>query len=423
MNYLKMESRRNMRNRIIGAIVILIILGVAFLVIRNFAVSNGAPSATQTKTPPQAADLGVVTASGQVVPAQHATLSFKVGGRILAIPVREGDPVRQGDVLARLDDSVVQKQLAQAQAQLATAQAELAQADAQVQLAQKQLAQLKAGGTDTDTAAAQAALNAAQASYDRVKQGPTANQLGQLKANLDSAKAALDQAQTAYDRAGGVTNPFITLTRESLQLQQATNAYRSALAAYDDARSHPTASDLAAAYAQIQQAQDAVARLNPTQQALDVAQAQVDAAHAARNTAQAQMVSAQAALDTAKVQAADYVLVAPFDGTLAAKSIDPGQVVQPGAPAFDLGGLSQLQIETTDLAEVDVTKVVIGQTANVTFDGLPGKTFSGQVASIAPEANDHRGDQVYKVTIDLPDAATAGLRWGMTANVSIQVNK
>jgi HlyD family secretion protein len=66
--------------------------------------------------------------------------------------------------------------------------------------------------------------------------------------------------------------------------------------------------------------------------------------------------------------------------------------------------------------------VALGQTANVTFDGVPGKTFSGRVVSIAPEANDHRGDQVYKVTIDL-DAANAGLRWGMTANVSIETNK
>jgi hypothetical protein len=56
-------------------------------------------------------------------------------------------------------------------------------------------------------------------------------------------------------------------------------------------------------------------------------------------------------------------------------------------------------------------------------DGLPGKTFSGKVMSIAPEANDYRGDQVYKVTIDLPDAVNAGLRWGMTANISIHVNK
>jgi multidrug efflux pump subunit AcrA (membrane-fusion protein) len=412
-----------MRNRIIIGVTILILLSIGLLAFKNYAAPGGIPTSGQAPTPTKAAELGVVTAAGQVVPAQHASLAFKVGGRIVAIPVRAGDSVKQGMVLARLEDSIVQKQIAQAVAQLATAQAQLAQADAQVQLAEKQLAQLKAGGTDSAIASAQAALSAANANYDKVKQGPTADQLGGLKASVDSAKAALDQAQAAYDRAGGTTNPFIVLTRESLQLQQATNAYNAALAAYNDARSHPTASDLAAAYSQIQQAQDALARLSPTQPALDVAQAQVDAAQATRAVAQGELNSAQAALDLANAQAPDYVLVAPFDGTIAAKSIDLGQVVQAGAPAFDLGDLSQLQVETTDLSEVDVTQVAVGQRVNVTFDGLPGKTFTGKVVSVAPEANDHRGDQVYKVTIDLPDAVNGGPRWGMTANVSIQVSQ
>jgi multidrug resistance efflux pump len=149
--------------------------------------------------------------------------------------------------------------------------------------------------------------------------------------------------------------------------------------------------------------------LTPTQQALDVAQAQVAAA--------------QAALDLAQAQAADLALAAPFQGTLANKSVDVGQVVQPGTLAFDLGDLNQVQVETTDLSEVDVTNVKVGQAASLTFDGLPGKTFDGVVKSIAPEANDHRGDQVYKVTIDLPDAAKAEVRWGMTANVSIRTGQ
>ncbi len=410
-----------MRNRILIGIVLLVLLVVGFLAFRSYAATGGLSTTARAATPTQAPDLGVVTASGEVMPTQHTSLAFKLGGRVVAIPVHEGDAVKQGQTLARLDDSIVQKQIAQAQAQLATAQAQLAQADAQVQLAQKQLAQLQAGGTDADMASAQAALNAANENYTKVKQGPTADELGQLKAQMDSAKAALDQAQAAYDRAGGTSNPYIVLTRESLQLQQATNAYTAALAAYNDARSHPTASDLAGAYAQIQQAQDALARLSPTQQALDVAQAQVAAAQAARGVAQAGVNSAKSALDLANAQAADYVLVAPFDGTLASKNIDLGQVVQAGTPAFDLGNLSLLQVETTDLAEVDVPQVKLGQTVNVTFDGLSGKTFKGTVSSIAPEANDHRGDQVYKVTIDLPDAVQAGVRWGMTANVSILV--
>jgi multidrug resistance efflux pump len=75
------------------------------------------------------------------------------------------------------------------------------------------------------------------------------------------------------------------------------------------------------------------------------------------------------------------------------------------------------------LVEVDIDKIAVGQTATVRFDALAGKTFQAQVVRIAPEATVYRGDQVYKVTLALPDAARGGVRWGMTAKVSIPVNR
>ncbi len=387
---------RNRTNRVIAlarASGLLLVLVVGLLACG--CSTAGAQSAVPTAAPAPAPDVALVTAEGNLVPAQYTTLAFKTGGRVLQVLAHEGDTVKRGTVLARLDDTVPQKQIAQAQ----TA----------VDLTQKQLAQIKTGGTPEQVAAAQATLDAAQKNYEKVAAGPTQDDLAQLKAQVDNARAAVAQAQAAYDRIGGASNPDIGMTPQSVALQQATNNYRAAAAAYNDAVTRPTAADLAAAKAQVQQARDALARLTPTQQALDVAQAQV--------------ASAQAALDLAQAQAADYVLVAPFDGTVAAKNVQVGQVLLAGAAAFDLGDQSRLQIETTDLTEVDVVKITVGQAASVTVDALPGKTFPGTVAYIAPEANDYRGDQVYKVTVDLSDAAGAGLRWGMTANVLIPASR
>ncbi len=408
-----------MEKRMSRTIALFVILMIA-LVTAAGCSSSGTPVPTPSAQVKSSA-LNMVSAEGSMVPAQHSSLAFKTSGRVVEVLAHEGDTVKAGAPLARLDDSIMQKQLAQAQGQLATAQAQLAQADTQVQLAEKQQAQLKAGGTEADLAAAQAALKAAQANYDKVKQGPTADELGSLKANLDNAKAAVDQAQSAYDRAGGPSNPMIGLMPQSLQLQQATNAYTAALATYNDARSHPTAADLAAAEAQIQQAQNTLARLNPTQQALDVALAQVAAAQAARAVAQTQVNAAQAALNLAQAQVDDYVLSAPFDGAVVESLAEVGQVVSPGAPAFTFADLSKLQIETVDLAEVDVARVAVGQNVSIKLDAFEGQTFTGKVVRIAQAANDHRGDKVFKVTIDVPGAADAGLRWGMTANVEIAV--
>jgi HlyD family secretion protein len=360
-----------------------------------------------------------IVAEGRVTPVKSAALSFSIGGIVTQVPVALGDHVEAGTALARLDDSILQKQIAQAQAQIEIAQKQQAQASAQVELAEKQLAQLKAGGTEADIASAQAALNAANANYAKVKQGPTADELAQLKANLDNAQAARDQAQSAYDRAGGASNPFIAQTRESLQLQQTTNAYNAALGAYNDARSHPTTAELAAAYAQIQQAQDALARLTPTQPALDVAQAQVDSARTAEALAQTQVAAAQAALDTVKAQAANYVLVAPFAGTVMTLDIDAGEYAAPGIEILRLADTPTWQIETTDLTELNIVNVGEGTPVTLTFDAIPGLQLPGKVTNIKPYGESHQGDIVYTVVIT-PDQQDPRLRWNMTAKVSIE---
>ncbi len=381
-------SHRRILLTLLVSLVILVTAGYSY----QYYLAT-APMPTPTPLA-EAAPPEVVSAEGEVVPARTATLGFSLAARVVEVRAAEGDVVRQGDVLARLDDAVLQKQIAQAEAAVAAAQ--------------KQFDLLKAGGTPEQLAAAKAAIDAANANYARVKQGPTVEQVAQLKANLDNARAAVEQAQAAYDRAGGASNPFIGQTAEALQLQQATNAYEAASAAYKDALAHPTEAELAAAYSQVQQAQEALARLTPTGQAIEVAAAQV--------------AQAQAALELARAQAANYVLVAPFDGTVGTRSIEVGEMAQPGAAAFVLADLSTLRIETVDLAEVDLPRIKLGAPVTITCESFPGQTFKGSVSQIAPLASTHGGDKVFKVIIALTPGSSASLKWGMTTNVEIAVN-
>jgi multidrug resistance efflux pump len=151
--------------------------------------------------------------------------------------------------------------------------------------------------------------------------------------------------------------------------------------------------------------------------------AQGDAGKAEIRAAEAQVAQAQAGLDIAQATLQDSRLAAPFDGTIALVSIEPNQSVQAGATAILIGNLSKLEVETTDLAEVDVVKVQIGQTANVTADAYADRIFKGQVARIASSSSDRRGDKVFKVIIALGDDAVNVLRWGMTTKVDIIVGK
>ncbi len=343
--------------------------------------------AAQTKRP----EINTVNAEGVVVPAPRVSLAFKSAGRVAEILARQGEAYTAGAVLARLDDAAVKAQVAQAQAALA--------------VAQKQLAQLKAGATAADRSSAKQALDSARANLAKVKAGPTAEQLAQLKANLDNARAAVAQAQFRYDRIGGASNPLSGAAPEALAVEQAHNSLRAAEAAYREAASHPTESEIKAAESAVAQAASAVARLDPTPESVALAEAQV--------------AQAQAALDAAKTALQDTLLTAPFDGTVALLDLDPGQVVSPGAPVISFGNLQNLRVETKDLVEVDVARVAVGQPARIKIDAFPDQLFDGRVLDIAPIANEHRGDQVFKATIELPESARGGLRWGMTANVEI----
>ena len=139
---------------------------------------------------------------------------------------------------------------------------------------------------------------------------------------------------------------------------------------------------------------------------------EVTLAMARLDNAKAQLAAAEAALK-------DLELLSPFAGTVSELSIKEGQWIAPGQPVLQLAGLETLQVETTDLNEIDVARVKVGDKAIVTFDAMPGVSVQGKVIQIAPKAATGAGVN-YTVTVAL-DEPPANLRWGMTAFVDVEV--
>ncbi len=133
--------------------------------------------------------------------------------------------------------------------------------------------------------------------------------------------------------------------------------------------------------------------------------------------ADARVAARAAALETAQASLAQGTLIAPFDGTVVSIDIKPGEYVRPGQAAIVLADLTNLQIETTDLSELNVAAVAIGQPALVYVEALD-KELPGQVTAIAPISETIGGDVVFRVTIRLQEQPSA-LRWGMSADVRI----
>lgn len=389
-------------------------------------------------------------ASG-TIEARTVSVAAEVGGRVVEAKLEEGQPVTAGQTLAKLDDSALQAQYAQAKAAAQAAQAnydllaagptaeQVKQAEAALMIATANYSRTIGGGRDSDVAAAQAALNAANAAYAKVKSGATAEDIAVADANLRSAKAALDTAQFAYDNAFRRDPAGIGASPTALALQQATNAYAAAKAQHDKVTKPADAAQLAAAYTQVESARAALEKVNGQARDFDIAtaKAQIQQAQAALDAlkagarpqqldaAKAQAASAQAVVQGIEVQLKKTVISAPLDGVLLTRNIEQGEMASPGAAVFTIGRLDNLEL-VVYLAEEKFALVKQGQTASVHVDAYPGRAFNATVLRIADKAEftprnvstaEGRKDTVYAVTLSIANPDNA-LKAGMPADVT-----
>ena len=400
---------------LIMAFGVIVLSGLGFAGYQQFL----APTAP-TPTPvlqTQAID-DVISAQGFVVPTRSVDLAFRAGGRVAEVLIHEGDQVKQGQALVRLQADQLQAGVAQAQAALA--------------LAQANLAQVQDGARPEEIAAAEAALRtaeaqigAASAERDRLTGGATDAAITAAQARL---AAALVDAKVAQDNYDKVTQCFSVpnskdevcpgLGTPEEQARAALKAANDAVAAAQSALNEATKGGSK----QVQAAHSNVAAQTAQR---DLAQARLDqvkagATQAQIEVAQAGVAQAQAAVDAANAALSEATLIAPFDGAIAQLNVEAGQVVGPGSPIVSLADLNAWEVDTDDLSEVDVVNVKIDQTVKITLDALPEVKLTGTVTAITPKAQTKRGDVTYTVKVRL-DQADARLKWGMTAQVEIAV--
>jgi HlyD family secretion protein len=114
----------------------------------------------------------------------------------------------------------------------------------------------------------------------------------------------------------------------------------------------------------------------------------------------------------------DLQLIAPFSGTVVSNDLKPGQAVSP-AITIMLGDISSWQVETTDLVELDIVNIKVGDPVTVTFDAIPSLELSGKVTRIKQMGLASKGDTTYTVTIEL-DQTDPRLLWNMKAFVAFE---
>jgi multidrug resistance efflux pump len=393
---------------------------------------------------------GPLKATGTVESTEIA-IAAEVGGRVIEVAPREGESVKAGQALVKLDDTLLQSQLHQAQAVLKAAQAnadllaagptpeQLRQAEAAVMIATASYSRTVAGSRQTDIDAAQAVLTAAVEAYNKVKAGPQKEDYAAAEAAYRNAEAALRKAQASYDTANAANPAGVGGSPAALALEQATNNFNAARAQYDKVAMSPDNAQISAAFQQVQNARATLERAKNPARDFDVEQAKAQVAQAqaaldalkagARSqqldAARAQVEAAQATLDTLQVQIKKLSLLAPVDATVSTRSIEPGEMAVPGAPLLTLIQASDLRL-TVYVPEDRYGEIKLNQAASVTVDSFPGQTFKATVERIASKAEftprnvqttEGRRTTVFAVRLTLSDPS-GSLKPGMPADVT-----
>ncbi len=340
---------------------------------------------------------GGITASGVVMPAQEAQMAFALGGIVETVNVKVGDTVRVGDLLVELDNTSVKLELSQAERNLRemTSPSAVAAASQVVANARKEL----------EDAQKKAESLGYRRGSDTV--------LDNTQAEIDLAKQALARASDAYRQVERLPDGDQKKAAALLAMTNAQLRLNSLIAKYNYLTGTPTDTDAALIQARLETAQAAYQEAQWYLSALkgeEIPSEATGAKLAALQSARDAIASIQQRLDATR-------LVAPIDGTVVTVNVTVGEYAVPAQPLIVISDTDHLQVETTDLSERDVPKVQVGQQVSVFVEAL-NETLSGKVILISPVSSTLGGDVVYKTTIELDRPFPAGLRAGMSADVT-----
>jgi len=364
-----------------------------------------------------------IIAEGRVVPLDDVTACFAAEGIVRQVLVAEGDQIEAGQVLARLDLRSREIGLAQAVAQEQGAQARLDLArrgpdavDLEAVLAGVEVA--RAG-----LQSAQGGLASATANLARATKSATEEELAIAGHQVEQAKNALWAAQAQRDAiCGRVGKGAQEADCDAAQagVQQTQEAVYIAELGVERLLARPLAEEVAAAQAQVLQAQGQVASVEA-----QVLKAEADYRRAAKGPsaesvrmAEADLAQAQTAVRHAQLALEQSELRAPRGGTVVRTDLKVGQPVSPSSGSVLIADLTRWVVETTDLSELSVVQVQVGDQAILRFDALPDVELKGVVTDIAPLGELQRGEITYKVTLS-PQEPDPRLAWNMTSEVSI----
>lgn len=384
-----------MKKRIVIVVVLALLIGTALY------VYYGQQNARQEE----------LSYSG-TIEAVQSHLSFQTGGRVLGVPVEEGQAVVQDQLLAELDGAELRSRLEQARANLDRSLKGAEQAQAMVAVLEKTL--------PAETARAKAGVHALASQLDELKAGTRSQEIERANQAMQSAAAVRDDAKKNLARYESLFAKGTVSEKERdavrLKYETALREYERAAETYDLAKEGTRSETIRTGEARLAEGKAVETQARSNLLRIDAARKDAEAARAA-------VAASRALVDQASIQLAYTKLKAPTAGVITSRNVEPGEVVTPGREVLTLSHLATVDLKIF-VDETEIGKVKPGQKAEVRVDTFPGKSFAGTVTFISPEGEftpkiiqtkKERVKLVYLVKVSIPNP-NFELKSGMPAD-------
>ncbi len=325
-------------------------------------------------------------------------ISFKIPGRMIERTVDEGDWVKKGQLIARLDRAQLQSQRMRDRALVISADSNYKQLQTSIEFQKATL--------ESDVAARQAELNQAQAKLDALLNGSRTQDVQQAQAGVTDAQAQLEFARQDWARAQTLYKNEDISTQQYDQYRtkfdSATALLRQAQEKLSLVKEGPRQEDIAAGRAEVARAQAAVRTAEANRLELQRKEEELAARKAEIERSQAQEGISESQLD-------DTAVYSPIDGVVLTKSAEVGEVLAAGTTIVSIGDLEHPWLRAY-INETDLGRVKLGQKVKLTTDSYPGKVYWGRITFIASDAEftpkqiqtkEERVKLVYRVKIDV----------------------
>ena len=369
--------------------------------------STNPPISVSTQVAAIQAIAGTQTLTGTVEPIEVVTTTSRVMGQIISLPVKEGDRVKAGQILAKIDVKDIDAQRNQATAAITQAQAgvtiaqaaqtqaiagasqvaaQLNQAEAQLQQAQAQVQQ------------AQAQRQQAQAQHRNAIAQKQSVQVELINAQLTQKRRVMLQKEGAIGQS--------SLDEANTQVAVLQSRVQQATASIDQASqgvSQATAG-IAQAQAGINQAKAGITR---SRAALAQAQAQIKQAAAGVNQARAQVQQAEASKSQVTANLDYGIITAPFNGVVTRKHTEVGAMAGAGQSIVTVENTAKQRF-SVDVPESSTSQFKQGDRVTIRLDSIQ-QVINGTVDRLIPTANSNSHSFNIKISLPSNTALMSGM--------------